>query len=45
MKVDKKAVAQTVGLLLLSWAAFPFLYYMLTKRNKREKKENGKTNV
>lgn len=40
MMVDKKAVGQTVALLLLSWAAFPFIYYLLVKRNKKEEKEN-----
>ena len=35
MMIDRKAVGQTVALLLLSWAAFPFIYYLLAKRNKR----------
>lgn len=42
MKLDKKAACQTVALLALSWAAFPFIYYLLIKRNKKEVKEDGK---
>jgi len=38
-KVDKKAVGTTICLLLMSWAAFPIIYFMLVKRYKEEVKE------
>lgn len=39
MKIDKKAAAGAIGLLMLSWAAFPFLYLLLVKRGKEKKNE------
>lgn len=38
-KVDKKAFYITIGLLLMSWAAFPLIYYLLVKRYKTKEKE------
>jgi len=38
-KIDKKAVGTTICLLLMSWAAFPIIYFMLVKRYKEEVKE------
>lgn len=39
-KVDKKAAYQTIGILLMSWLAFPVIYYLIVKKNKEEKKKN-----
>jgi len=38
-KIDKKAVGTTICLLLMSWAAFPIIYFMLVKRYKEEVEE------
>ena len=40
MKIDKKAVAGALALLMLSWAAFPVLYIMLAKKNMEVEKKN-----
>jgi len=39
-KVDKKALYQTIGLLLISWLAFPAIYYLIVNKNKKKVKEN-----
>jgi len=39
-KIDKKALYTTVCILFMSWAAFPFIYYLLVKKYKEEKKED-----
>jgi hypothetical protein len=38
-KVDTKAVGLTVTLLLMSWLAFPIIYYMVVRSKKEVKKE------
>lgn len=40
MKWDKKAFAQAVGLMLMSWAALPIVYWLLVKKHKKEVKKN-----
>jgi preprotein translocase subunit YajC len=39
-KIDRKAVYQTVCLLLMSWTAFPIIYFMLVKKHKKEVKKD-----
>lgn len=39
-KIDKKAVYMTIGLLLMSWTAFPIIYFMLVKKHKKEVKKD-----
>lgn len=39
-KVDKKAVGTTICLLLMSWLAFPIIYYMIVRSKKKEVKKN-----
>lgn len=38
-KIDKKALASAMGLMCLSWAALPIVYWLIV-RNK-EKNKNG----
>ena len=33
-KIDRKALAKAVGLMLLSWAALPIIYYLLVRKKK-----------
>ena len=44
-KVDKKALAASVGLMLISWAALPIIYWLIVRKKKpmEEVKENGKS--
>ena len=43
MKIDKAVLAQAVGLMLMSWAALPIVYYLLKQRkNGGVKKKNEK---
>lgn len=42
-KIDKKALIEAVGLMLLSWAALPIVYWLIMHKNKKgdkDKKEN-----
>lgn len=32
MKIDKPALAKAVGVMLLSWAALPIVYYLIVRR-------------
>jgi hypothetical protein len=38
-KVDKKALASAIGLMCLSWAALPVVYWLIIKN--KEKNKNG----
>ena len=40
-KLDKGVLIRAVGLMLLSWAALPFIYHILA-REKRRKEEKHK---
>jgi hypothetical protein len=40
-KVDKQAAITTIGLLLMSWLAFPIIYYMIVKAKKEKKKDEN----
>ena len=33
-KIDKKALAYAIGLMLMSWAALPLVYILLVRRKK-----------
>jgi hypothetical protein len=37
-KVDRKALAGAIGLMCLSWAALPIVYWLIVRK---EEKENG----
>lgn len=42
-RVDKKALAGAVGIMLLSWGALPIVYWLIVrKKEKGEIKNNGK---
>lgn len=41
-KVDKKALAGAVGVMLLSWGALPIVYWLIRRKKGGENKENGK---
>lgn len=43
-KIDKKALASAIGIMVLSWAALPIVYWLIIqlKNKDREDKENGK---
>lgn len=41
-KVDKKALAGAVGLMLMSWAALPIVYWLIIRKKGGKNKENGK---
>ena len=34
-KLDKKALGMAVGLMLISWAALPIVYFLLVRKKKR----------
>ena len=41
-KLDKKALGEAVGLMLMSWAALPIVYYLIKRRgNKNEPTNDG----
>jgi hypothetical protein len=40
-KIDKNALAGAVGLMLMSWAALPIVYWLII-RKKEAKSKNGK---
>lgn len=45
IKIDHKALVGAVGLMLMSWAALPVVYWLLVRKKKeenleKEKKEN-----
>ena len=44
-QIDKKALCEAVGLMLMSWAALPVVYWLIVrKKEKGERKKNGKQN-
>lgn len=34
MKIDSKAAIKAVGIMLLSWAALPIVYYLIVRKDK-----------
>jgi uncharacterized membrane protein YbhN (UPF0104 family) len=38
-KIDRKALASAVGLMCLSWAALPIVYWLIVKRKVSGKKD------
>lgn len=38
-KIDKKALAGAVGVMMLSWAALPIVYWLIVKKKERNKKD------
>ena len=36
MKIDRGALTKAVGIMLLSWAALPIVYYLLVRKKKEE---------
>lgn len=45
MKIDKAALGKAVGVMLLSWAALPIVYYLIVRKKKdmEEVKEEDET--
>jgi hypothetical protein len=43
-KIDKKALASAIGIMMLSWAALPIVYWLIIqlKDKNTEDKENDK---
>ena len=42
-KIDRKTLATAVGIMCLSWAALPIVYYLLVRKKKKgEKEDDGK---
>ena len=43
MKIDKVALAKAIGIMMLSWAALPIVYWLLMRKEKKEevKKEEN----
>jgi hypothetical protein len=39
-KVDKKALAGAVGLMLMSWTALPIVYWLILRLNRKGDKKN-----
>lgn len=35
--IDKKALAGAVGVMLLSWAGLPIVYWLIVRKKKKEK--------
>ena len=35
-KLDKKVLGKAVGIMCLSWAALPIVYYLLLKKEKKK---------
>lgn len=40
-KIDKKALAAAVGLMLMSWAALPIVYWLIIRKKEQKEKKNG----
>ena len=38
-KVDKKALASAIGIMALSWAALPIVYWLIINRKEGDKNE------
>ena len=38
-KIDKIALGKAVGIMLLSWAALPIVYYLLVRKKKPKEEE------
>ena len=41
-KLDKKALAGAIGIMMLSWAALPIVYWLIVRRVEKGGEENGK---
>ena len=45
-KIDRKALAKAVAIMLLGWLALPIIYYLIVRKKKKEeevKKEDGES--
>jgi hypothetical protein len=38
-KIDRKALTGAVGIMLLSWAGLPLVYWLIARKNVKEKEE------
>lgn len=38
-KIDKEALAGAIGLMCLSWAALPIVYWLIVKKKEGDKKD------
>lgn len=40
--IDKTALASAIGLMMMSWAALPIVYWLIVRKKGDKKEENGK---
>jgi len=40
--IDKTALCEAIGLMIMSWAALPAVYWLIVRKKEGEKKKNGK---
>lgn len=40
-KIDKKALAGAVGVMLMSWSALPIVYWLIVQKKKKVKKDDN----
>ena len=38
-KIDKKSFAGAIGIMLLSWAALPIVYWLIVRKKKEKKND------
>jgi hypothetical protein len=43
-KIDRNALASAIGLMCLSWAALPIVYWLIIKKKEGEIKKNENRN-
>jgi len=41
-KINKKALASAIAIMMMSWAALPIVYWLIIQHEEKGGKENGK---
>jgi len=44
VKIDRKALAGAVGIMAISWAGLPIVYWLIVRKKKQDKKEEENKN-
>jgi uncharacterized membrane protein YbhN (UPF0104 family) len=44
-KINKKALLAAIGLMVMSWAALPIIYWLIVRRKKGDEKKKHTENV